>query len=81
MFEREAEEYCMHQSLLEDVRDNICKAFEDGAKFEYNKCNAKLTKAKEILRKFLDAKSIEERCVAESEADKFLSEIENNKGE
>ena len=36
-----------------------------------------LTKAKEILRKFLDAKSIEETCVVESEADKFLSEVEN----
>ena len=31
-----------------------------------------LTKAKEILRKFLDAKSIEETCVAESEAEQFL---------
>ena len=39
MFEKEAEEYCMNQSLLEDVRDNICKAFEDGAKFGYNKAN------------------------------------------
>lgn len=39
MFEKEAEEYCMHQSLLEDVRDNICKAFEDGAEFGYNKAN------------------------------------------
>ena len=39
MFEREAEEYCMHQSLLEDVRNNICKAFEDGAVFGYNKAN------------------------------------------
>ena len=37
--------------------------------------NKQLTKAKEILRKFLDAKSIEETCVAESEADKFLSEV------
>lgn len=35
-----------------------------------------LTKAKEILRKFLDAKSIEERCVAESEAEHFLKESE-----
>ena len=34
-----------------------------------------LCKAKEILRKFLDAKSIEETCVAESEAYKFLSEV------
>ena len=39
MFEKEAEEYCMHQSLLEDVRDNICMAFEDGATFGYNKVN------------------------------------------
>ena len=39
MFEKEAEEYCMHQSLLEDVRNNICKAFEDDAKFVYNKAN------------------------------------------
>ena len=31
-----------------------------------------LTKAKELLRKFLDAKSIEETCVAESEAEQFL---------
>ena len=37
----------------------------------------KLTKAKELLRKFLDAKSIEETCVAESEAEQFLnSEVE-----
>lgn len=33
----------------------------------------KLTKAKELLRKFLDSKSIEERCVAESEAEQFLT--------
>ena len=39
MFEKEAEEYCMHQSLLEDVRDNICMTFEDGATFGYNKAN------------------------------------------
>lgn len=88
MFEKEAEEYCMHQSLLEDVRDNICKAFEDGAELGYNKAfvevdkNLKaivteLSKAKELLRKFLEAKSIEETCVAESEAEQFLnSEVE-----
>lgn len=39
MFEKEAEEYCMHQSLLKDVRDNICMAFEAGAEFGYNKAN------------------------------------------
>ena len=51
----------------------------DGSCVHYNKWeeykNPQLTKAKEILRKFLDAKSIEETCVAESEADKFLSEV------
>lgn len=54
-FEKEAEEYCMHQSLLEDVRDNICKAFEDGAEFVYNKCNVKLTKAKRIIQDLIDS--------------------------
>ena len=33
----------------------------------------KLTKAKELLRKFLDSKSIDERCVVESEAEHFLN--------
>lgn len=32
-----------------------------------------LTKARELLRKFLNSKSIEERCAAESEADRFLN--------
>ena len=36
----------------------------------------KLNKAKELLRKFLDAKSIEETCVAESEAEQFLRNLE-----
>ena len=35
-----------------------------------------LYKAKELLRKFLDAKSIEETCVAESEAEQFLRKSE-----
>ena len=39
MFEKEAEEYCTRQELLEDVRDNICNAFEEGAEFGYNKAN------------------------------------------
>lgn len=39
--------------------------------------NENLTKAKELLRKFLGAKSIEETCIAESEAEQFLnSEVE-----
>ena len=39
MFEKDAEEYCIHQKLLEDVRDNIVNAFQDGAEFGYNKAN------------------------------------------
>ena len=35
-----------------------------------------LYKAKEILRKFIDAKSIEETCVVESEAEQLLNEYE-----
>ena len=39
--------------------------------------NENIIKAKELLRKFLDAKSIEETRVAESEAEQFLnSEVE-----
>ena len=38
--------------------------------------NENLTKTKELLRKFLAAKSIEETCVAESEAEQFISEVE-----
>lgn len=37
--------------------------------------NAQLTKAKEIIKKFLDAKNIEDTCVAESEAEHFLQEL------
>ena len=35
-----------------------------------------LYKVKEILRKFIDAKSIEETCVVESEAEQFLRNLE-----
>lgn len=36
----------------------------------------KLTEAKEIIKKFLNAKSIEETCVIESEAEKFIKDLE-----
>lgn len=38
--------------------------------------NEQLTKAKDLLRKFLESKSIEETCIAESEAERFLKEAE-----
>ena len=45
MFEKEAEEYCMHQSLLYDnlpyMNDSRAReeSFRDGATFGYNKAN------------------------------------------
>lgn len=70
--------------LKEQLGDKVMQKWKDKADFVWKLKTAneqkavQLTKAKEILRKFLDAKSIEETCVAESEADKFLSEVEND---
>ena len=78
-FEKESEEYCMHQSLLEDIRDNICKAFEDGAEFGYNKCNKQLTKAKEIIKEMLSIlpkENIEGVYEITEEAEQFIREVE-----
>lgn len=47
------------------------------ALYYMEKQREQLTKAKELLRKFLDSKSIEETCVAESETEHFLNS--NNK--
>ena len=69
--------------LKEQLGDKVMQKRKDKAELVWKLKTAneqkamQLTKAKEILRKFLDAKSIEETCVAESEADKFLSEVEN----
>ncbi len=57
--------------VLQQGFEIICK--ENNENVEIKK---QLTKAKEILRKFLGAKSIEERCVAESEAEQLLKESE-----
>ena len=70
--------------LKEQLGDKVMQKRKDKADLVWKLKTAneqkavQLTKAKEILRKFLDAKSIEETCVAESEADKFLSEVEND---
>lgn len=54
-----------------------CNTCHSTCKNENVEIKKQITKARELLRKFLDSKSIEERCVAESEADKFLnSEVE-----
>ena len=68
MFEKEAEEYCTHQKLLEDVRDNIYKAFEDGAMFGYNK-------AKELIKEILSIlpkENIEGIYEITEEAEEFI---------
>lgn len=51
------------------------KVYNDNLDYSHH-IEDQLTKAKEIIKKFLDAKSIEETCVAESEAEQFLSEVE-----
>lgn len=78
MFEKEAEEYAdWFWGASPSAQRAIKQAYQQGAEFGYNKCNTELSKAKELLRKFLEAKSIEETCVAESEAEQFLnSEVE-----
>ena len=70
--------------LKEQLGDKVMQKRKDKADLVWKLKTAneqkavQLTKAKEILRKFLDAKSIEETCVAESEADKFLREVGND---
>ena len=84
MFEKEAESYatrecCMTCNNINHFCKEKCECWtfaKKGAEFGYIKCNKKLTKAKDILRKFLDAKNIEETCVAESEAEQFLINLE-----
>lgn len=83
MFEKEAEEKYFNHEMADFQgfynRHYYCLGYLESAEprekriAELEKENAELTKAKEILRKFLDAKSIEERCVAESEAEHFLN--------
>lgn len=41
-----------------------------------NELKQRLDNATEIIKKFLNAKSIEDTCVAESEAERFLKENE-----
>ena len=50
-----------------------CDTYYSTCKNENVEMKKQLAKAKELLRKFLDSKSIDERCVAESEAEHFLN--------
>ena len=58
----------------DSVFDNRCKG--DDPCPHLKKKDEQLTKAREIIRKFLNAKSIEETCVVESEAEQFLGKVE-----
>lgn len=84
--------FALKDPILQQAFEIICKenaelkqyakALEETDKTNILHCikvNGQLYKAKEILRRFLDAKSIEETCVAESEADKFLMEVKNDR--
>lgn len=54
-------------------------ALEDFVKWsdkQKKKSDKQLLEAKEIIKKFLNAKSIEDTCVVESEAERFLKELE-----
>lgn len=58
----------------EELKEKVGK-YQIGMFDEIEKRDKQLTKAKELLRKFLEAKSIEETCIIESEAEQFLKEI------
>ena len=60
MFEKEAKEYvneeydfCYYPEDNLSARINAERDWSKGAEFGYNKCNVKLTKAKEIIKDYL----------------------------
>ena len=64
------EEMNAKQVVLNDFKSRV-----ETVTGRFNKKSSQLTKAKEIIKKFLDAKNIEDTCVAESEAEHFLQEL------
>ena len=52
MFEKEANKWV--ENNLHSTEEDYIKAFKDGAEFGYNKCNEQLTKAKELLTKWVE---------------------------
>ena len=54
MFEKESEEYADYfWGASPSAQRAIKQAYQQGAEYGYNKCNAKLTKAKELLTRFI----------------------------
>ena len=64
------EEMKAKQVVLNDFKSRVETVTD-----RFNKKSSQLTEAKEIIKKFLDAKNIEDTCVAESEAEHFLQEL------
>ena len=92
MFEKEAEEYVIKKHHIDKTKLPIdfslsCEFsddftdFQNGAEFVYNKCNAKLTKAKELIQNLIDSlevidgDQIRELKVVK-EAEQFLINLE-----
>ena len=97
MFEKEAEEYatrecCMTCNNINHFCKEKCECWtfaKKGAEFGYNKANKQLTKAKEIIKKFLEFVNNEVEFDSEhpqehtdlwnelcEQAERFISEVE-----
>ena len=92
MFEKEAEEYVIKKHHIDKTKLPIdfslsCEFsddftdFQNGAEFGYNKCNTKLTKAKEIIHDLIDSLEVIDReqtreLKVAKEAEQFLINIE-----
>ena len=77
--------YNSDEVLVQDVGWNAGEVFgyedgfNDGAEYVYNKCNAKLTKAKELIKEMLSIlpkENIEGVYEITEEAEQFLRELE-----
>ena len=92
MFEKEAERYVIKKHHIDKTKLPIdfslsCEFsddftdFQNGAEFVYNKCNAKLTEAKELIQNLIDSlevidgDQIRELKVVK-EAEQFLINLE-----
>lgn len=82
MFEKESEEYAdWFWGASQSAQRAIKQAYQQGAEFVYNKCNAKLVKAKELIKdlinslEVIDGEQIRELKVVK-EAEQFLINLE-----
>ena len=82
MFEKEAEDSFKCKKVLykwETDKHSYIDGFKDGAEYVYNKCNVKITKAKELIKEMLSIlpkENIEGIYEITEEAEQFLRELE-----